>query len=76
MADDSRAGVVSVDTGRPTGAPSPAHEDIVQVVMTERMARVFEERCLGANTVGPTSLSPPMFFGDDHTPTYIIQVDG
>lgn len=62
---------------RPTIAPAPAPEDIVQVVMTERMARRFEQQCLGrGNTVGETSLSPPMFFGDDHTPTYIIQVDG
>lgn len=42
--------------------------------MTETMARAFEERCLGkGNTVGDTRLSPPLLFGDDEIPTYIIE---
>ena len=57
-------------------APSPDSQDIVQVLMTEEMARHFEERCLGNNTRGETSLSPPVFFGNDEIPTYIIQVGG
>jgi hypothetical protein len=40
--------------------------------MTERMARTFEQRCLGANTRGHTSLSPPLLFREDDVPTYII----
>jgi hypothetical protein len=63
-----------VDTWpRPTGRPAPA--DVVQVLMTEEMARRFEERCLGSHTRGFTRLSPPLLFGADDVPTYIIRVD-
>lgn len=52
-----------------------ADDDVVQVLMTEKMARNFEARCLGkGNTQGDTSLSPPVKFSEDDVPTYIIQV--
>ena len=56
-------------------AKPPAPDDVVQVLMTEEMARRFEERCLGGNTRGKTSLSPPLLFSEDDLPTYIIQID-
>lgn len=43
-------------------------DDIVQVLMTEQMARTFEERCLGPNA----SLVGPIVFSDDDVPTYMI----
>lgn len=53
-----------------------ADDDAVQVLMTERMARMFEERCLGkGNTRADTCLSPPVKFSEDDLPTYIIQVE-
>lgn len=55
-------------------APRPAPDDVVQVIMTERMARFFEARCLGVNTVGPTELAGPLLFSEDDLPTYIIGV--
>lgn len=59
-------------------ADQPEPEDTVQVLMPERMARLFEERCLGRHTVGNTKLSPPILFGEDggedDIPTYIIEV--
>lgn len=58
-----------------TPADPPSAHDVVQVLMTEEMARLFEERCLGTNTRGMTSLSPPIRFTEDDLPTYIIQVD-
>lgn len=60
------------DFPKTTHAPQPGQ--VVQVVMTEYMARLFETRCLGRHTKGWTQLSPPMFFGDDDVPTYIISV--
>lgn len=60
----------------PKGAPRPAPSDIVQVLMSEEMARRFEARCLGpTNTRGNTSLAGPLLFGEDDLPTYIIDVD-
>jgi hypothetical protein len=56
-------------------ADAPGDKDIVQVLMTEEMARRFEERCLGVNTRGMTRLSPPILFSEDDLPTYIIQID-
>lgn len=58
----------------PQVVPIPAAEDVVQVLMTEDMARRFEERCLGDNTRGRTRLSPPLIFAEDDVPTYIVQV--
>jgi hypothetical protein len=48
--------------------------DVVQVLMTEAMARRFEQRCLGVNTVGETRLSPPLLFSEDDVPTYTIEI--
>jgi len=45
---------------------------MVSVLMTEKMARVFEQRCLGEHTVGRTELAGPMIFSEDDVPTYII----
>jgi hypothetical protein len=59
----------------PQGAPQPAPDDMVQVLMTEKMARNFEKRCLGtAHTQGDTCLSGPLLFSEDDVPTYIIGV--
>lgn len=57
-------------------APEPEKDDLVQVVMTEEMARAFERRCLCGNTKGYTSLSPLLLVADDDLPTYFIVVDG
>jgi hypothetical protein len=55
----------------------PANGDMVQVVMTEEMARRFEQRCLGfGNTRGDTRLSLPLLFREDDLPTYIIDAVG
>lgn len=60
----------------PRTTPAPAHRDVVQVLMTEGMARRFEARCLGVgNTKGMTELSPAMMFREGDVPTYIIAVD-
>lgn len=60
------------DFPRDTAKPEPG--DVVQVIMSEEMARRFEERCLGrGNTVGETRLSPPLVFREDDLPTYIIE---
>lgn len=57
------------------GAPQPAPNDMVQVCMTEQMARRFEARCLGkGNTRGDTRLEGPLLFSEDSLPTYIIGV--
>jgi hypothetical protein len=58
----------------PRPAPQPEPDDIVQVMMRESMARVFEERCLGDNTRGHTYLAVPLLFREDDFPTYIIGV--
>lgn len=58
----------------PKGAPKPAPDEIVAVRMTEKMARVFEQRCLGHNTVGETELAGPLLFSEDDVPTYIIGI--
>jgi hypothetical protein len=59
----------------PKGAPQPEPGDVVAVLMTEEMARRFEQRCLGrGNTVGDTHLAGPMLFREDDVPTYIIGV--
>jgi hypothetical protein len=57
----------------PKVTTKPEPEDVVQVLMTEDMARRFEERCLGVNTVGDTRLSSPLLFREDDVPTYIIE---
>lgn len=58
------------------GAPKPGPKDMVQVLMRENMARIFEQRCLGkGNTVGDTYLSGPVLFSEDDIPTYIIGVN-
>jgi hypothetical protein len=56
----------------PRVTAAPARSDVVQVLMTEDMARRFEQRCLGPNTRGWTQLSPPLLFREDDVPTYII----
>lgn len=64
-----------IQEGYPKGAPKPEPNDVVQVMMTETMARNFEKRCLGkGNTRGHTYLSGPLLFSDDDLPTYIIGV--
>jgi hypothetical protein len=60
----------------PKTTAEPGPDDVVQVLMTEKMARRFEERCLGANTRGHTELSPPLLFREGDVPTYIIAVGG
>lgn len=52
----------------PRRAPKPEPEDTVAVLMTEKVARRFEARCLGAYS----ELAGPMLFSEDDTPTYII----
>lgn len=52
----------------PKRAGKPAPKDDVQVIMTEDMARLFEDRCLGPNA----ELTEPLLFSDDDLPTYII----
>ena len=64
-------------TPSPRIVPQPKDDDGVQVLMTEDMARRFEERCLGkGSTVGDSRLSPPIQFGDNDIPCYIIEVGG
>lgn len=89
LPDDDRAALVdrvTLDVGGHAGgppapaswprvAPQPASDDVVAVLMTERMARWFEARCLGpagVHTVGATELSLPLFFREDDLPTYIV----
>lgn len=55
-----------------TGQPEPG--DVVQVLMTEEMARRFERCCLGVNTRSWTELSLPLLFSADDVPTYIVKV--
>lgn len=53
----------------------PDPDETVSVLMTESMARVFEERCLGiGNTAGDTHLHGPVMFSEDDLPTYIIGI--
>ena len=40
--------------------------------MTEEMARRFERRCLGMNTMAETGLTGPVLFRADDLPTYMI----
>lgn len=56
--------------------PPPAPDDVVQIILPERLARVFEQRCLGTNTRGLTRLSPAIKFSEDDLPSYIIEVHG
>lgn len=52
-------------------------DDLVQVVMTKDMAKVFEDKCLGKkHTIGDTYLAGPMKFSAGDLPTYIIGVKG
>lgn len=61
--------------GYPKGVAKPKPDDMVQVLMTEEMARRFEQRVLGkGNTRGHTYLSGPLTFSEDDLPTYIIGV--
>lgn len=59
----------------PKVATQPAADEVVSVLMTEEMARNFEKRCLGDNTRARTKLSPPLRFGPEDFPTYIIHID-
>lgn len=61
------AGLAQFEQGWPKIAPAPAEGDVVQVLMTEQMARSFEERCLA-----DSRLSPPLLFCEDDLPTYTI----
>ena len=57
----------------PRPVPTPGPDEMVAVVMSEMMARRFEELCLGqGNTVGPSYLSGPMLYFDGDLPTYVI----
>lgn len=58
----------------PKGTKRPTDpEDTVQIVMSEEMARRFEERCLGVtNTRGDSYLAGPLLFHEEDLPTYII----
>lgn len=58
----------------PKGAPKPESDDMVAVLMTERMARIFEQRCLGHHTAGESLLMGPLLFSEDDVPTYIIGI--
>lgn len=59
----------------PKAVPQPKPDDLVQVLMTEEMAREFEAHCLGkGNTVGNTRLFTPLQFSEDDLPTYIVHV--
>lgn len=58
----------------PKPVARPAADEVVAVLMSEEMARRFEERCLGENTVGQTHLAGPVLFREDDVPTYIIGV--
>lgn len=58
----------------PKGAPKPEPDDMVAVLMTERMARRFEKACLGRHTAGESQLTGPLLFSDDDVPTYIIGI--
>jgi hypothetical protein len=61
----------------PRGAPRPEPDDVVAVLMSETMARLFEQRCLGrANTREDTELAGPLLFREDDVPTYIIGLRG
>src|SRR5437764_7745949 len=72
-----RCAMPSADDGTwPRRLDRPGPEEIVAVVMPERMARLFEERCLGRHTVGRTRLSPPLQFSEGDLPSYIIEVEG
>lgn len=66
------------DTGDkefPVGAGSQPPDATVQVLMTEEMARRFEQECLGkGNTKGDTYLAGPLLFDEEDVPTYIIGV--
>ncbi len=56
----------------PKSTTKPDPQDIVQVLMTEKMARLFEERVL--NVDEGFKLAGPLIFSDDDLPTYIIEV--
>ncbi len=58
----------------PKSAPSPTPTDMVAVLMSESMARTFEQRCLGQHTRGETDLAGPLLFCKDDVPTYIIGI--
>lgn len=59
----------------PRGATRPkSGSGIVQVLMTEDMARCFEARCLGDSTRGRTYLAGPLLFTEDDLPTYTIGI--
>lgn len=70
------ASMASGDDDYPKPCSKPEPNEMVQVLMTEHMARRFEARCLGSrHTVGETHLVGPLIFSeDDSTPTYIIGV--
>lgn len=53
----------------PKGVAKPEPDDLVQVIMSERMARVFESKCLVA-----TYLAGPLLFSEDDLPTYTLGV--
>jgi hypothetical protein len=55
----------------PKGAPQAAGEDVVQVLMTENLARRFEKTVLAPRAY----LAGPLLFSEDDLPTYIIGVE-
>jgi hypothetical protein len=63
---------LSQEDGFPRVTSPPEPEDVVQVLMTERMARMFEARCLGPSIVGEMGLGEPLLFAEDDVPTYTI----
>ena len=58
----------------PKGTTRPKPAAVVQVLMSEDMARRFEEHCLGHYTRGYTYLAGPLLFSEDDLPTYTIGV--
>lgn len=55
----------------PKLAPKLELDDLVQVLMTESQALLFESRVLVPLTAN-SRLSPAVFFGPDDLPTHII----
>jgi hypothetical protein len=54
----------------PKATSKPKPEDVIQVLMSEQMARQFESSMLWPNA----ELAGPMVFSEDDVPTYIIGV--
>jgi hypothetical protein len=58
----------------PKGAPKPADDDMVMIVLPQWMARDFNDEFL-AGYANKRKLAGPLLFGEDDSPTYIIQPD-